>query len=522
MSRTLWERDFRLLWKGSVVSQFGAVGAGTAGPLLALSLNGSPVSAGWVTAAGALPGLLFHLPAGWLADRADRRLIMSISQIVRCLSAALFVIGFWLLGGPPWLLVAGAVVAGTCAVFFGVAESAAVRDIVYGIDQESQEKHQSAQSGTAGTGGDGRPGGSGRNGGAGRSDVRKAAMARHEARHHIAQFVGRPLGGLLFGAGHLIPYVVDGLTALFSLFMMSRMRTGEFEPAYRKGLRKARGKRRRRSVPGGPAPGDRPGTRTAKGKARDSLKLLRRDHFLCAVIVVCAIANFFFQMIVLLLVVAAESRGMSSPVTGLFLAASGVGGLVGALIAPRMLQWCTPRAVVVGCVWSWLVLVGVVAVADHPMIGLVAWGCCSIMGAHVNVALEVHRGARVPRDLQGQITGITGFVTGGAIPLGALTGGYVIARLSPHTTAVLVTWIMGALAVAVSAPLLVKAARRRRGQAPCEAPPRLGTRVPPKPLTLREQTVSLDTGPGPAGRDPGDGHGPHRSPQRRPDPVTSP
>ncbi|MEW2353170.1 MFS transporter [Spirillospora sp. NPDC029432] len=444
MSRAPWERDFRLLWRGSVVAQFGAVGAGTASPLLALSLNGSPVSAGWVSAAAALPGLLFHLPAGWLADRADRRSIMWVSQIVRCVSAGMFVAGFWLLGGPPWLLVAGVTVAGTCAVFFGIAESAAVRDIVYGINQETPKNPQSAQAGTAGRESDLRQSEE-----AERSAVRKAAMARHEARHHIAQFVGRPLGGLLFGAQHLLPYLVDALTALYSLRMMSRMRTGEFEPAYRNGARRARRGRPRR----------------ARGRIRDGLAHLFRDRFLCAVIVICAIANFFFQMVVLLLVVTAEERGISSSLTGLFLAASGVGGLVGALVAPRMLRRYGPPVIVVGCVWSWLLLVGVVAVADHPMIGLVAWGCCSIMGAHVNVALEVHKGATVPRDLQGQISGVTGFVTGGAIPLGALSAGYVIEELNPETTAVLVTCVMGALAAVSSLPLLPRLFRRRAAAA---------------------------------------------------------
>ncbi|MFI0357168.1 MFS transporter [Actinomadura sp. 9N407] len=483
MSRLPWERDFRLLWTGSVVSQFGAIGAGTASPLLALSLNGSPVSAGWVTAASALPGLLFHLPAGWLADRTDRRMIMWVSQTVRFLAAGVFVLGFWLLDGPPWLLVLGVTVAGTCAAFYGIAESAAIRDIVYGIGQNPQEQHRELDTGQRTRNG-GHPGTQGLTAGesaratgpehAGR---RRSAMAKHEARHHIAQFVGRPLGGLLFGAGHLLPYLVDALTAFFSLRMMAKMRTGEFDPLYRAGRRHSRSSRKRLCIRnrrnGDPGLGHsmltvEPGARKAHGKVKDGLALLVRDRFLATVIVVCAIANFFFQMIVLLLVVSAEERGISSSLTGLFLAASGVGGLIGAAIAPRSLRRRRPRTILIWCVWTWLVLVGVVTVADHPMVGLIAWGGCSVMGAHVNVALEVHKGAEVPRDLQGQITGITRFVTGGAVPLGALSGGYIIAELSPGATALLATWVMGLLAVAVSIPVLRGVARRLQA----------GTRVP--------------------------------------------
>jgi MFS family permease len=414
MSRHIWERDFKLLWTGSAVSQLGAVGASTATPLLALSLGGSPISAGWATAAGALPGLLFHLPAGWLADRADRRRIMQVSQLVRMAAGVLFVGGLMALDGPPWLLLPAVVAAGTCAVFYGIAENAAVRDLVYSDDDTES------------------PGP-----GAGQERGRQLALARHEARHHMAQVAGRPIGGSLFGVWPLLPYLLDAATALFSYRMVRKM-----EPV----------EKRRRA---GPRPAlvpvvAAPGLRKVETVVQTSRQLLARDRFLCTVLVVCAVANFFFQSVVLLLIVSAQERGVSSSLTGLFLSASGIGGLLGAFAAPRALRRAGPEKIVMWCVWSWLVLVLVVAVAGHPLVGLVAWGSCSFMGAHVNVALEVHKGAKVPPELQGKITGITRFLTGGAIPLGALSGGYIIAELAPHATAMLVTLVMAVMAVSVS------------------------------------------------------------------------
>ncbi|XVQ10699.1 MFS transporter [Spirillospora sp. CA-255316] len=414
MSRHIWERDFRLLWTGSAVSQLGAVGASTATPLLALSLGGSPISAGWATAAGALPGLLFHLPAGWLADRADRRRIMQVSQLVRMAAGVLFVGGLMTVGGPPWLLLPAVVAAGTCAVFYGIAENAAVRDLVYsGGDTDSPDAE------------------------GGRARGRESALARHEARHHVAQVAGRPVGGFLFGVWPFLPYLMDAVTALFSFHLMRKMEPGK------NGRRVGRGPT---VVPVAASLG----LQKAEPIARSSRELLAKDRFLCTVLVVCAVANFFFQSVVLLLIVSAQERGISSSLTGLFLSASGIGGLLGAFAAPRALRRAGPKKIVMWCVWSWLVLVLVVAVAGHPLVGLVAWGSCSFMGAHVNVALEVHKGVHVPPELQGKITGIARFLTGGAIPLGALSGGYIIAELAPHATAMLVTLVMAVMAVSVS------------------------------------------------------------------------
>lgn len=493
-----WRRDFRLLWGGSAFSHLGTVSAATASPLLALSLTGSPVFAGWVTAASAVPGLLLHVPAGWLADRADRRRIMQASQAARCLSTALFVLGFTLLGNP-WLLLVAVLADGACATFYSIAESAAVRHIV--------------------------PPGS-----------RRSAIAKNEARLHIAQFLGRPLGGFLFGVGHLIPYIFDALSSFVSFRAIARMRTGDFHPF-----------RMRRTVPEAapaapaaptpaatelprakpvPAAASAPATpphsmtaqidttqcRTAHAAGspgadddgweggwdgegegprgatfRSGLALVARDPFLRTVLVVCGIANFVLQTTLLLMVVLAKDDGTSSAAIGFLLATSGVGGVLGALIAPRVLQRLSPASIVRACVWSWLVLLAVVAVAHDPVVGLVAWGSCSFMGAHVNVALAAHQASAVPKRLQGQVMGLTRFATGGAIPLGALCGGYVIAGLDPVLTAWLAVAVMALVVLGVSVPLAGPARRCVAAVRRCAAAVRRGRGRPRRPARTRRR-----------------------------------
>ena len=66
-------RDFRLLWLGSVVSVLGSRASAIAYPLLVLALTGSPADAGLVGFTATIPYLLWQLPAGALVDRWNRK-----------------------------------------------------------------------------------------------------------------------------------------------------------------------------------------------------------------------------------------------------------------------------------------------------------------------------------------------------------------------------------------------------------------------------------------------------------------
>lgn len=76
----LEHRNFRLFYAGQLVSMAGTWMQSTAQGWLVLELTDSEFLLGAVTAAGALPVLLFTLYAGELADRRDKRAIILASQ----------------------------------------------------------------------------------------------------------------------------------------------------------------------------------------------------------------------------------------------------------------------------------------------------------------------------------------------------------------------------------------------------------------------------------------------------------
>ncbi len=85
-------RNYRLTWLGQIVSEIGDHFNSIAVLSLTLHLTGSGLAVGAVMIARVLPAILAGPVAGVLLDRMDRRRIMILSDLVRCVIAACFVL----------------------------------------------------------------------------------------------------------------------------------------------------------------------------------------------------------------------------------------------------------------------------------------------------------------------------------------------------------------------------------------------------------------------------------------------
>lgn len=88
-------RDFQVVLAGQAVSAFGDAITLTAMPLLVLFLTGSGTLMGIVGALQLVPDLVLGLPAGALADRWDRRLMMMWSDAGRAVLTAAIPLSYW-------------------------------------------------------------------------------------------------------------------------------------------------------------------------------------------------------------------------------------------------------------------------------------------------------------------------------------------------------------------------------------------------------------------------------------------
>lgn len=401
-----WRGDFAILSTASAVSQLGSMSVAAAGPLLALVMTRSPIAAGCVTAASVAPGLLLHVVAGVVVDRIDRRKVMLASQLVRIVSASVTCFCLLFLDDPVFFLIAAALIDGSCAVFYETAEIAAVPDLV-------AEKSLNA------------------------------AIGSNEAKLNASMFLGRPLGGVLLAINPVMPWLVDACTSLFpfiTLLVRKRLlrRAAPGEPAARPGA-------------GEPArPRGDAGREAADHALRPALGLLARDSFSRAVLAVCVLANFFFQVIVLLQILLAQREGLPTYVVGVLLSCSGLGGLLGAVGSSYLLRLTGPSTSLVFCAILWVPLVWEATAHRNPVVGLAAWGVCSVIGAHINVALRAHQAKTFPNEL-GRITGITRFLSVGAVALGALSGGWIIDSVGIHGTALVIRTIFASAAAVLIA-----------------------------------------------------------------------
>ncbi|MFB4297727.1 MFS transporter [Actinomadura sp. NTSP31] len=414
LSLSYSRRYFAALSAGSAVSQFGSMSVAAAGPLLVLSETGSPVSAGYVTAASVLPSFILHVPAGALADRFDRRTVMWASQLVRIVSALVTCFCLLSMSFSVPLLAAAAVVDGSCAILYEVAESAAVPELV---SKESLSM----------------------------------AIGSNEAKLNASMLLGRPMGGALLAVNPVMPYFIGACTSLFPVVTLAVLRRpGESE------RRPAGPRRRGRGEPGPPRvevaereDGEGQGGAGDRGALRHAFGLVVNDAFSCAVLAACFLANFFFQVIVLLQILLAERAGMPSYVVGLLLSFSGIGGFVGAIISPFILRRLSPSVSVLLSVLAWVPLVWMSTALVNPAIGLLGWGLCSAVGTPITIALKTHQANEVPAESLGLITGITRLLSVGAVALGALSGGWIIHLLGPGLTAIVADAVFVVIALVV-------------------------------------------------------------------------
>ena len=400
-----------------------------AGPLLALAITRSPIAAGCVTAASVLPGLVLQVPAGALVDRVDRRTVMRVSQLVRMATAILACLGLAFSFDAVVVLVVAALIDGCCSVIYEVAEIATVPELV-------PERSLNL------------------------------AIGSNEAKLNASMLFGRPLGGALLAVAPMMPWLVAAGTSLVSLFALpppgrpkSEAASRENEAGDRSTVPDGRDGGHRHRPAGGTATGRTPGL-----PLRGVLDRLLHDALSCAVLAVCVLANFFFQVVVLLQILLAEQRGLPSYVVGLLLACSGLGGLVGAVGSPLLLRK-PPSVSVVFCVLAWMPLVWLIALKNDPVFGLAMWGLCSVIGAHLNVALRAHQAKTFPSELLGRVTGISRFLSVGAVGLGALSGGWIIHLLGTRGTALLIGVAFTSIAlVLLGALYFVKARNMLRGR----------------------------------------------------------
>ncbi|MCC5576170.1 MFS transporter [Microtetraspora sp. AC03309] len=362
----LRRRGFRLLWIGESLSSLGSSVTGVALPLVAVTVLHAPAFAVSVLAAAAwLPWLLVGLPAGAWVDRLSRRRVMLVADWVS-MAAFLSVpiaAAFGRLTTGQLIMVA--LVAGTAKVFFATAYRAYLPSLV---DE---------------------------------SDLLEA-NAKLQGSEQVANLAGPGIAGLLAQLVSAIGgLVLDAVSFAVSAVCLSRIPHTEA----------ARPRTRRR----------------LRSEIRDGLRTVVRDPLLRGNTIYGCVANLALTGYQSLLVVfLVGDTGLSAGETGVLIAATSLGGVIGAAVArPMAARLGGARAVLLGK--AGLAPLGLFIPYADRGVGLVLFVVASvaIIGGIVagNIVFSGFVQSYVPADLMGRVTSSVQVVNFGAIPLGAVLAG---------------------------------------------------------------------------------------------------
>jgi MFS family permease len=374
-------RGFRLLWIGQVLSDTGTEAALIAYPLLILALTHSAVIAGLVGTARLVVELILGLPGGALSDRLDRRLTMIVCDTGRAVVLVLLAV-LVLVHLVTWpVVLAVAVVDGAGSVLFDPSANAALPAIV--ADQQLER-----------------------------------AWAATEARTYAANLVGPALGGLLFGLGRAIPFAGDAVSYLVSAGAVSRIR-GKF-----------------RAEPSG-------GRKALWREVADGLHLVWHNSLLRVVILQAPLINFAFNGVIFTITLALRKHGTAPGIIGLAQAGIGLGGLLGAVIAPRLQGRLSLRRLVIMITTVGTVMLGVAAVLLPSTLVALPVAVSILLAPAANAALFAAMLRAVPEDMRGRVSSTVVQAALALAALAPLTSGLLVEHFSGG-------WAMAAFAAAMS------------------------------------------------------------------------
>lgn len=371
-------REYRLLWVAQALSEFGFNASAIAFPLLVLAVTGSAAASGLVLGTVAAAQLVAGVPAGALVDRWNRKAVMLACELAQAVAAATLVAAVWTGTATLAHMVAVAAVIGVCAALFVPAEEATLPNVVP-------------------------------------SEQVASAVALNAARGYLGQLSGTAVGGFLFALGRAVPFLADLVTHTLAAGALSLLR-----------------------LPPRPAP--TPDEVRQRHLGREMLEGLRwvwGQRHIRVTALLAVVLNLFFSAFYLVVIVLAEQRRVPSGQIGVMAAMLGVGGVLGALAAPRLHRVLSPYASIVGVFWVITLLTPVAAVARQGWVLGALFAAMAFLPPTANTTITSRQLLLTPDELRGRLSGVLGLVVGLAAVAGPALGGLLVQWL-PGGAAVLV------------------------------------------------------------------------------------
>lgn len=351
-----------------------------------------------------MPWLLMVLPAGVVIDRMDRRRVMFAMDILRASAFAVAALLVWLAlplpeppadgAGAPLLF--GALLV--CAVIVGTAE--VFRDIAAQTMLPTLVPH--------------------------------AELERANGRLWSVELVGNALIGPVLGAFLIafviwVPFALNAAILALAAVMMLSLR-GQFRPK-------------------------QAGVRDWRKELGEGLRFLRAAPLLRLLAVVTGVWNLLHQMVVIALVLhVQENLGLGAQGYGLVLAAGAVGGIIGGLVAERVIG-----RLGAGATAQWMMLAsalafGAIVFAPNAWVLALVLAFFELTGLIWDTVSLSYRQRAIPDALLGRVNSVYRLLAWGMMPVGLLLSGLIVSwseALMPREAALTMPFVAAGLGAAL-------------------------------------------------------------------------
>lgn len=361
-------KAFNRLWSASLVSNLSDGVLLAAAPLLAITLTDNTVLISLLGAMIMLPWLLFAIPIGTLVDRLDRRYILAGTNLLR--SAVVGALAFTIAADLVniYLLILTAFIIGSCEVASDTTAQSLIPQIL-------KEKHF------------------------------EKANSRLQISETVVQgFIGAPLSGFLYALAIYIPFFFNSVGYIVSAILAFSMPIHFLQDV----------RNRKKEI-------------EQKHFVSDmkfgitylyNHKLLRRLVLTTSSIGVCYAMGT--ATIVLFMV---RELDLPEPLFGLVLTIQGIGGLVGAVVAPHASKRFGRARVMTFGIFSssLLLLIQGFSPNIYLFVGFAAFGAFTI--SQWNILLMSTYQSVIPNEIYGRIHGTRRTLVWGMMPIGSVLGG---------------------------------------------------------------------------------------------------
>lgn len=366
-------KNFNFFVASSALSLLGIEIYHIALPLLALSLGLDPVEISWCVFAFYSPVIFIKIVSSTFIEKTDKICTLKISEAGRMLCTILFIVCLKLVHDyslPVILMIS--FLYGIFTVFTEVAEPVVIKNLIRG--QKST-----------------------------------TSLSTYEIRTRAVQLLAPALCGYLIAVDGFLPYYLLLMLSFLALFFLSFIKIKE--PAQIINMKS--------------------GITT---DIHHALRWLSSHRLFSLMILLTAINNFLHPVLYLTVIWELREQSNAFEITGLVLSGLGAGGLIGSILARKIINQLNFRKLVLVINILRVVVFAGFIVSANPVWMFVLFVFKAILGGVWNVGYNVFTIQEMPAALAARISAISGTFVKLSAGLGSLVAGYMLVLAGSTTT----------------------------------------------------------------------------------------